>query len=129
MFSNGFFVTSPYKYLSYDIISYHYDILHYATLHSSFCYLDDFDIPYLVEFDEFLYGFDEFGIDCYHLFSSLFSEKYEKCINMFDCRDIDPERYRIVSVKIGEVRTCDGSQLFDIWEEVTTKEDHWTRLD
>ena len=45
----------------------------------------------LVEFDEFLYGFDEFGIDGYLLFSSLFSQKSQKCIDMFDSRDIDPE--------------------------------------
>ena len=108
MFGDGFFVAGSDEYIPNNIISYHYDIFHYTTLHPSFDYFDYFYIFEFMEFDEFLNRFDEFCIDRYCFFvisimlviprflglricSSVLSQKSQKCINMFDRRDIDSE--------------------------------------
>ncbi len=100
MLGDGFFVASSDEYSSYYVVSNYYfsdtvffcrNSRNYTTLHPSFGHFDDLDTRDLVEFDEFLYRFDEFGIDRYYLLSSLFSQKCKKCINMLDRRDIDSE--------------------------------------
>ena len=67
MLGDGFFVTSSDEYIPNNIISYHNNIFHYTTLHSSFGHFDDLDTRELVELDEFLNRFDEFCIDRYCL--------------------------------------------------------------
>ncbi len=100
MFGDGFFVAGSDEYLSYDIVC-NYDSSdtgffcrnqrNDTAFHSSFCYFDYFYIFEFMEFDEFLYSFDEFCIDLHRLLSSLLSQKCQKCINMLNSRDIDSE--------------------------------------
>lgn len=48
---------------------------------------------------------------------------------MRDRRDIDSERYRIVSVKVCEMMIGKTSQSLYIWEKIASKKNQWSSVE